>query len=68
MTGVEERAVFDSFDWGLGGGFFGGDNLQEVEHLSGETLGMWQFAMRCSLYSSSKPSKYDKYLGNNESP
>ena len=29
MTGVEEGAVFDAFDWGLGGGFFGGDYLME---------------------------------------
>lgn len=27
MTGVEEGAVLDSFDWRLGGGFFGGDYL-----------------------------------------
>jgi hypothetical protein len=27
VTGVEEGAVFDSFDRGLGGGFFGGDYL-----------------------------------------
>jgi hypothetical protein len=27
VAGVEEGAVFDAFDWGLGGGFFGGNYL-----------------------------------------
>ena len=28
MAGVEKGTVFDAFDGGLGGGFFGGDYLE----------------------------------------